>query len=96
MDEVVAVTVMCALLFLFYVYMLRKCEGDGNADVGAGGGVFVVSSGCRYRCGTCGSGVVSTANDVLELSVVRGVRGVDGVCVRSISVWFGAGWEVWW
>ena len=30
-DEVVAVTVMCVLLF---VCMLRECEGDGNAGVG--------------------------------------------------------------
>ena len=32
-DAVVAVTVMRVLLF---VYILRECEGDGNADVGDG------------------------------------------------------------
>ena len=30
--------------------------------------------------GTCGSSFVSTADDVLEMSVVRRVRGVGGVC----------------
>ena len=30
--------------------------------------------------GTRGSGFVSTAHDVLEMSVVRGLRGVGGVC----------------
>ena len=35
-DVVVAVTVMCILLFMLHVCMLRECEGDGNADVGDG------------------------------------------------------------
>ena len=39
-----------------------------------------------YMGGTHGSGVLSSAGDVLEISVVRGV---GGVCV-----WLGAGWEV--
>ena len=30
--------------------------------------------------GTRGSGIVSSAADVLWMSVVRGMRGVDGVC----------------
>ena len=30
--------------------------------------------------GICGSGIVSSAADVLGMSVVRGVRGVGGVC----------------
>ena len=30
--------------------------------------------------GTCGSGIVSSAADVLWMSVVRGMRGVGGVC----------------
>ena len=29
---------------------------------------------------TCGSGIVSSAADVLWMSVVRGMRGVGGVC----------------
>ena len=30
--------------------------------------------------GTCGAGIVSSAADVLWMSVVRGMRGVGGVC----------------
>ena len=41
-DAVVAVTVMCVLLF---DCMLRECEGEGNAGVGDGSGVIVVSEG---------------------------------------------------
>ena len=40
--------------------------------------------------GTRGSGVVSSANDVLDMSVVRGVRGVGAVCMCLARV----GWEV--
>ena len=40
------------------------CEGDGNA------GVLAVH----------GLGFVSTADGVLDMSMVRGVRGVGGVC----------------
>ena len=36
--------------------------------------------------GTHGSGVLSSAGDVLDMSVVR------GVCVTCIFVWLGAGW----
>ena len=42
------------------------------------------------RCGTHGSGIGSSAADVLEMSVVRGMRAVGGVCV---CVWLGAVWE---
>ena len=42
--------------------------------------VWDVSVGCEYTGGTRGSGIVSSAYDVLEMSVVCGVRGV----------WFGA------
>ena len=54
------------------------CEGDGSAGVGFGGGVSAYMGG-----GTRGSGVLASAGDVLEISVVRGVGGV-----------FGSGWEV--
>ena len=33
-DMVVAVTVMCELLFVLHVCMLRECAGDGNAGMG--------------------------------------------------------------
>ena len=39
------VTVMCLLLFVLHVSMMRECEGDGNAGVGDGGGVVMVSAG---------------------------------------------------
>ena len=51
------------------------CEGDGNVGVGSVGGVVAVSA---YMSGTCGSGVLSSTGDVLEMSVVRGVGGVCG------------------
>ena len=57
------------------------CEGADNA------GVVVVSA---YLGGTRGSGVLSGAGDVLEMSVVRGVGRVCdmGMCLAR------AGWEV--
>ena len=45
--------------------------------VWGGGGVVAVSAGCEYKGGTR---VVSSADDVLEMSEVRGVRGVCGIC----------------
>ena len=62
-DAVVAVTVMRVLLFVLHVCMLKGCEGDGNAVVGAEGDVVAVSAGCEYMGGTWGSGFVSTARD---------------------------------
>ena len=38
----------------------------------------MVSAG--HVCGTHGSGIVSIAVDVLWISVVRGMRGVGGIC----------------
>ena len=57
MDAVDDVTVMRVLLFVLHVCMLRVLgvEGDGNAGVGAGGGVVVVSVWCEYMGGTCDS-----------------------------------------
>ena len=52
---------MHVLLFVLHVCMLRECQGDGNA------GVVAVSA---YMGGTRGSGVLSTACDVLEMSEV--------------------------
>ena len=34
-----------------------------------------------YMGGTCGSGVLASAGDVLEMSVVRGVCGVCDMCM---------------
>ena len=55
------------------------CEGDGNAGVGDGGGVIVVSTGHEYMGGTCGSGNVFSTADV-----VHGMRGIGGVCEMCI------------
>ena len=52
------------------------CEVDVNDGVGDGWGV--VSAG--HVGGTRGSGIVSSAADVLCMSVVRGMRGVGGIC----------------
>ena len=60
------------------------CEGDGNAGVWSGGGVVAVSA---YIGGTRGSGVLSSASDVLEMSVVR------GGFVTCVCVLLGSGWE---
>ena len=46
--------------------------------MGDGWGVVVVSAG--HVGGTYGSGIVSNATNVLWMSVVRGMRGVVGVC----------------
>ena len=81
---VVVITVMRVLLFVLHVCMLRECEGEDNADVGDGEGVVVVSAG--HVGGPCGSGSVSSAADVLEISVVRGMRGVGGVCEMSMCL----------
>ena len=55
--------------------MMRECEGDGNA------GVVVVSAG--HVGSTRGSGIVSSAVDVLWISVVRRMGRVGGVCVLA-------------
>ena len=66
---VVAVTDACVVVFVACVYAVRLlgCEGDGSSGVGTGGGVVVVS---MYMGGTQGSGVLSSAGDVLEMSVL--------------------------
>ena len=46
--------------------------------MGDGGGV--VSAGHEYVDATHGSGIVSGTAEVLGMSVVRGMRGVGGVC----------------
>ena len=58
-----------------YAARLLWCEGDSNAGVGSGVGVVAVSV---YMGG---SGVWSSAGDVIEMSVVRGVGGVCGMCM---------------
>ena len=69
---------MCVLWFVLHVSFVRECEGDGNAGVGDGGGV--VSAWHECVSGTRDSGILSSAADVLGMSVVRRMRGVGGVC----------------
>ena len=59
-------TVMDVLLFVFDVSMPRECEGHDNAGPE---GVVVVNAGHDYVGGTRGSGIVSSAADVLGVSV---------------------------
>ena len=61
-----------------YSERLLGCEDDGNAGVGSGGGMVVVSA---YMGGTRASGVLANAGDVLVMSVVRCVGGVCGMCM---------------
>ena len=65
---VLAVTVMHVLLFVLHVCVVRLlvCEGDGEAGVGSGIVVVTLSS---YMGGKRGSGVLSSARDVLEINV---------------------------
>ena len=78
---VVAVTVMHVLLFCVacvYAVRLLGCERDGNSDVGSGGGVVAMSA---YMSGRSGSGVLSSAGEVIEMSVVIGVGEVCDMCM---------------
>ena len=52
--------------------------------MGDGCGVVVVSA--WHVGGTRGSGILSSAADVLWMSVVRGMRGVGGVCVMCMCL----------
>ena len=65
---------------------VRGCEGDDNAGVGDGGGVVVVSAG--YECVGCtrDAGIVSSAVDVLGMSVVCGRNGVGGGCEMGMCL----------
>ena len=57
---------------------VRGCEDDGNAGVWDGGSIVGVSAGLVVD--TRGSDIVFSTADVLGMSVVRGMRGVGGVC----------------
>ena len=70
-----------------YAARVLGCEGDGNAGVGCGGDVIAVSV---YMGDTRGSGVLSCAEDVLEMSVVRGVGVVCDMCMCLAR----GGWEL--
>ena len=59
------------VLFVLDMSMLREYEGDDNA------GVVAVH---EYVAGTRGSDILCSVDDVLGMSVVRGMRGIGGVC----------------
>ena len=64
--------------------------GDDNTGVGDGGSVVVVNAGHKCVGGTRGLGIVSSADDVLGMSVVRVMRVVGGVCEMCMcSYWYG-------
>ena len=69
------------------VCAVRVREGDGNVGVGSGGGVV---AGSECMSGTRDSGVLSSTGDVFEMSVVRGVGGVCGICMCLAR---GFGWR---
>ena len=77
----------CMVFILGYIVFVchQNYVCDKNAGVGDEGGVVGLSAGHEYVGGTRGSGVVFSAADVLGMSVVRGMKGVGGVCV-----WLGA------
>ena len=78
-DAVVAVTVIRVLLFVLRVCILREYDGARvTAMLVWGMGVVVVSAG--HVGGTRGSGIVSSAADVLWMSVVPEMRGIGGLC----------------
>ena len=73
---------MHVLLFVLHVCLLRGFEDDGNADVGDGGVVVSVGhvGGTRVSC------IVSSAANMIGISVVHGIRGVGGVCEMCICL----------
>ena len=72
------------LRWLWCMYCCLCCENvrvrwwRGSAGVASGRGVVSMSA---YMGGTRGSGVLSSAGDVLQMSVVRGVSGVCDMCM---------------
>ena len=61
-----------------FAAILLGCDGDRIAGVGSRGGVVAASA---YIGSTPGSGILASAGDVLEMSVVRGVGGVCDMCM---------------
>ena len=85
---VVAVTVMCVLLFVLDACMLGECEGANVTSMlvwgmwRCGG----MSARHEYACGTRGSGIVSNAADMIGMCVVCGPNEVGGVCEMCTSL----------
>ena len=77
---VVALTVIRVLLFVLHVCMLRECGGAGDTAMLLWGADEV------WLWLVQGSGIVSSAPDVLWMSVVRGMRGIGGVCEMGMCM----------
>ena len=63
-----------------YAERVRGCERYGNACVVDGGGAVAMSVGHEYVGDVRGPGIVSSADDLLEMRVLRGMIGVREVC----------------
>ena len=80
-----ALTVVCVACV--YAKRLWLCEVEGNVGVGDGGGVVVVSARhVGWGRVTRGSGFVSSAADVLGMSMVCGMRVIGGVCEMGMCL----------
>ena len=64
-----------------YAERVWECKGDDSAGVGDRGSVVAMSAGHESMGGTPGSDIVSSADDVLEMSIVHGMRGVCYMCM---------------
>ena len=61
---------------------LLRCKGDGNAGVGSGRCVVAVSA---YMGGTHGSGVLASAGDMLEMSVVTALHILNNTVAKRVQ-----------
>ena len=73
LGAVVALTVVCMMLFVLDVNILRECEGDDNSGVGDGRGLVAMNAWHEYIGGTRGSRIMSSKYNVFVMSVRRGV-----------------------
>ena len=81
-----------------YAERVRECEGAVNAVVGDGGSVVAVSAGDEYMGDKRGSGIASSADQVLEISVVHGMKGLGRVCEMCMCLargWLGGDGGEW-
>ena len=67
----------CCLCYMGVWYENVRVRWSRKCWCGVRGSVVAVSA---YMVGTCGSGVLSSAGDMIEMSVVRGVGGVCDMC----------------
>ena len=95
-DTMVAVTVMRVMLFVLHVCMLRECDGARLTTMLVWGMLRCDCGSAGHVVGIRGLGIVSSAADVLWMSVVRGMSGVAGVwemCMSLARGGMGAEWD---